>query len=58
MKKKGQQKKKKLKLQAKIFLRLLLVILVFCVVLFYLLNIDTKNIVIKGNNQVIITSIN
>lgn len=52
MKKKGQQKKKKLKLQAKIFLRLLLVILVFCVVLFYLLNIDTKNIVIKGNNQV------
>lgn len=52
MKNKGQQKKKKLKLRAKIFLRLLIVILVFCVVLFYMLNIDTKNIVIKGNNQV------
>lgn len=52
MKKKGQQKKKKLKSSAKILIRLLLVILVLVVAFFYLLNIDTKNIVIKGTNSI------
>ncbi len=50
MKKKGQ--KKKLKSSAKVLLRLLLVVLVLVVVLFYLLNVDTNNILIKGNNSV------
>ena len=50
MKKKGQ--KKKLKASAKVLLRLLLVVLVFIIALFYLLNIDTKNIVIEGNENI------
>ena len=52
MNKKGQPKKRKLKLKAKILIRLLLVILVFVAVLFYVLNIDTKNIVIKGTTNI------
>ena len=50
MKRKGQ--KKKLKSRAKVLLKLLFVVLVLTVALFYLLNIDTKTIIIKGNNTI------
>lgn len=49
--KKGQQRKK-LRVQIKTLLRLLLIILIFCAVLFYLLNINIKNIYITGTSQI------
>ncbi len=49
MKKKGQ---KRLKLKAKMFLRLLVVILIFFAVFFYLINVKTKNICIKGTTSI------
>jgi len=49
MKKKGQ---KRLRLKAKIILRLLIVVLIFFAVFFYLINIKTKNIYIKGTTSI------
>ena len=49
MSNKGQKKKK---LRFKPLLKLLIAILIFFGVLFYLLNLDIKNIYIKGNEQV------
>lgn len=49
MSNKGQKKRR---LRFKPLLRLLIVILIFFGVLFYLLNLDIKNIYIKGNEQI------
>lgn len=53
MDKKGKKKtKKRLKLRMKVVGKILLVILVICALFAYTNNLDTKNIVIKGNTNV------
>lgn len=53
MDKKGKKKtKKRLKLRMKVVGKILLVILVICALFAYINNLDTKNIVIKGNNNI------
>ena len=53
MDKKGKKKtKKRLKLRMKVVGKILLVILVICALFAYINNLDTKNIVIKGNTNI------
>lgn len=52
MKKKGQVKKKRLKLRVKVLLKLLVVILVFFAAFFYMLNLKIKNIYITGTTNI------